>query len=151
MPAVAELLRRARSRQRVGHHGAREGASRGVLVLVHADADVLHDAHVGRVAPGLARALGHALAAPGDLRGGTPVQRRAVRGLAGQAQHPRAERAEVERHRGRLRAQAHAAQGHRPTLVLDAPARQQAAQGHQVVAHHRHGRIAGQAQAAAES
>src|SRR5205823_8005946 len=69
VPAVAELLRRARSRQRVGHHGAREGAPRGVLVLVHADADVLRDAHVARVAPDLARALGHALAAPGDLRG----------------------------------------------------------------------------------
>src|SRR5262249_61826694 len=64
--AVAGLLGGAGTGKRVRHQRRHESAAGGLDVVVHADADVLMDLHLGRVATGAVGAAGDLFAAPGD-------------------------------------------------------------------------------------
>ena len=120
----------------VAEHGGDEGAAGAVFVVVDTDADVLDDLHVVRGAPGAGRALGDAVAAPGDLLGGAPVEGDAVGQFAGEAEHLRAEGAEVDRRaRRRVDVEAEAADGNGGAVVGDAFAVEEAAEDGEVVAH----------------
>ena len=96
MPAVPLRLVGARVRERVRERHLREGRSRGGLIFIDTDSDVLVERDASWLASRSARTLRHAFAAPRDLLGTAPVEGCAVGPFAREMQHLRPERPEVD-------------------------------------------------------